>query len=150
MPDLNDLYNEMVTDHSARPQNHHPMPDATAMLEGYNPLCGDRVTVYVKVEGGRLLDISFQSRGCSYSTASGSLMTEALKGRTVEESRALHKKFHEFVTGKSGEPDDAALEKLTKAFYFMPEKPLRVKCVTLPWHTLRSALDAQKGVVSTE
>lgn len=139
--DLRDLYQEVILDHNRRPRNFGPLADANRTAEGHNPLCGDRVTVYARVEGGRIQDLSFQGSGCAISTASASLMTEALKGKTVAEARHLFEGFHDLVT-KGTEMDAASLGKLA-ALAGVREFPIRVKCATLAWHALQAAMDEQ-------
>jgi nitrogen fixation NifU-like protein len=146
MSDLRDLYQEVILDHNRRPRNFGPLPAANRRAEGHNPLCGDRVTVYLDVEGGRIRDVSFEGAGCAISTASASLMTEALKGLSLEEARTLFHGFHELVT-KGDEGED--LGKLA-VFTGVREYPMRVKCATLAWHTLMAALDAKDQPVTTE
>jgi nitrogen fixation NifU-like protein len=146
MSDLRDLYQEVILDHNRRPRNFGPLPAANRRAEGHNPLCGDRVTVYLDVEGDRIRDVSFEGAGCAISTASASLMTEALKGLSVEEARTLFHGFHELVT-KGDEGED--LGKLA-VFTGVREYPMRVKCATLAWHTLMAALDAKDQPVTTE
>ena len=150
MSDLRALYQDVILDHSKHPHNFRAMAEATRSAQGYNPLCGDKVTLYVKLEGDRIADVSFQGTGCAISTASASLMTQALKGKTRAEAEALFAKFHDFVTGKApqGQPG-AELGKLA-VFSGVTEFPVRVKCATLVWHTLRSALRGSEEVVSTE
>jgi nitrogen fixation NifU-like protein len=146
MSDLRDLYQEVILDHNRRPRNFGPLPAANRRAEGHNPLCGDRVTVYLDVEGDRIRDVSFEGAGCAISTASASLMTEALKGLSVGEARDLFRGFHELVTqGDEGED----LGKLA-VFTGVREYPMRVKCATLAWHTLMAALDARDQPVTTE
>ncbi len=148
MNDLRDLYQEVILDHNRRPRNFGPLPAANRRAEGHNPLCGDRVTVYLDLVDGRLQDIAFQGSGCAISTASASLMTEALKGLTLEDARGLFKGFHDLVTlgAAEGSPD---LGKLA-VFTGVREYPMRVKCATLAWHALMAALDAQDLPVTTE
>jgi nitrogen fixation NifU-like protein len=148
MNDLRDLYQEVILDHNRRPRNFGPLPTANRRAEGHNPLCGDRVTVYLDLAGGRLQDVAFQGSGCAISTASASLMTEALKGLTLEEARGLFKGFHDLVTlgAAEGSPE---LGKLA-VFTGVREYPMRVKCATLAWHALMAALDAQDLPVTTE
>ena len=146
MSDLRDLYQEVILDHNRRPRNFGPLAAANRRAEGHNPLCGDRVTVYLEVEGGRIRDVSFEGAGCAISTASASLMTEALKGLSLEEARTLFHGFHELVT-KGDEGED--LGKLA-VFTGVREYPMRVKCATLAWHTLMAALDAKDQPVTTE
>lgn len=150
MPDLRDLYQEVILDHSRRPQNYRVIEGATGKAEGFNPLCGDRVTVYLDLGDDRVRDISFQGQGCSISKASASLMTAAVRGKTRAEAEALFDRFHEMVTGAPGAPRDAkALGKLA-VFSGIAEFPTRVKCAVLPWHTLRAALASRGGTVTTE
>ena len=144
---LNDLYQEVILDHSKNPRNFSALPEANRKAEGYNPLCGDKVTVYLKLEDGRVQGISFVGVGCAISTASASLMTETLKGKSLMEIEALFKSFHKLVTGKGGEP--AQLGKLA-VFHGVSEFPIRVKCATLVWHTLQAALQEQQETASTE
>jgi nitrogen fixation NifU-like protein len=148
MSDLRDLYQEVILDHNRRPRNFGPLPTANRRAEGHNPLCGDRVTVYLDLADGRLRDVAFQGSGCAISTASASLMTEALKGLTLEEARGLFKGFHNLVTlgAAEGSPE---LGKLA-VFTGVREYPMRVKCATLAWHALMAALDAQDLPVTTE
>jgi nitrogen fixation protein NifU and related proteins len=150
MPDLHDLYQEVVIDHSKRPRNFRPIEGASRKAEGYNPLCGDKVAVYIKLDDGRIADVSFEGSGCAISTASASIMTEVLRGKTVEESRLLFDRFHDLVTtGGSDQTGGAALGKLA-VFSNLSQYPVRVKCATLVWHTLRAALEGGGQVISTE
>lgn len=148
--DLRDLYQEVILDHSKRPRNFHAMPEADRSAEGYNPLCGDRETVYLDLEGDVLKDVSFQGTGCAISTASASMMTESVKGRTRSEAEALFARFHDLITGSNGgKTGGPELGKLA-VFSGVREYPVRVKCATLPWHTLKAALDGAGAPVSTE
>lgn len=151
MPDLRALYQEVILDHSKKPRNYRVMEGADHQAEGYNPLCGDRVTLYVKLENRRISDLSFQGSGCAISTSSASLLTETLKGKTLDEADAMFEKFHALVTGEAEGSHDGgqSLGKLA-VFSGVAEFPLRVKCATLVWHTLRSALKGEKLTVSTE
>jgi nitrogen fixation NifU-like protein len=150
---LRELYQEVILDHSKKPRNFGGMPGATRQADGYNPLCGDRATVFVHLDGDRLSDVRFQGAGCSISTASASMMTEAVKGRTREEAEALFERFHKLVTrdaaSAAGDEADPALGKLA-VFSGVSEFPVRVKCASLPWHTLKAALDGDDRPVSTE
>jgi nitrogen fixation protein NifU and related proteins len=148
MSDLRELYQEVILDHNRHPRNFGAPAAANRRAEGNNPLCGDRVTVYLDVEDGRLRDVAFDGAGCAISTASASLMTEALKGLTVEDARALFHHFHDLVTIGAGldSPDLGSLA----AFTGVREYPMRVKCATLAWHALMAALDAKDQPVSTE
>ena len=145
--DLRDLYQEVIVDHSRRPRNFGPLPDASHQAEGFNPLCGDRLTLRLKVEDGVIEDARFEGAGCAISTASASLMTEALKGRSESEAAALFADFHTLLTG---EPKaSAALGKL-EVLAGVREFPSRIKCATLAWHTLHAALHAENRPVTTE
>ena len=149
--DLRDLYQEVILDHSKRPRNFHRLPAANRKAEGYNPLCGDRETVFLDLDGDVLKDVSFQGAGCAISTASASMMTESVKGKTKAEADALFERFHDLITGKSG-GGSAASPELGKLAVFsgVREYPVRVKCATLPWHTLKAALSGEGETVSTE
>lgn len=150
MSDLRDLYQELILDHTRHPRNFGPLPSANCQANGHNPLCGDKVTVFLNVQDDRVSDISFQGSGCAISTASASMMTESLKGKTVAEVRVLFERFHELLTGTSDRlPDVEALGKLA-VFSGVKEFPVRVKCATLAWHTMSAALDHQQQPVSTE
>ena len=150
MSDLRDLYQEVILDHSRRPRNLRKPEGTNCRAEGYNPLCGDKVTVYLQVEDGVLKDVAFEGKGCAISTASASMMTESLRGRTEAEAEVLFERFHELVTGRS-DPRTVApdLGKLV-VFSGVREFPIRVKCATLAWHTLRAALERKEEPVSTE
>jgi nitrogen fixation NifU-like protein len=145
--DLRDLYQEVILDHSKRPRNFRSMPDADRRAEGYNPLCGDRETVFVDMDGDVVKDVSFQGAGCAISTASASMMTESVKGRTRAEAESLFERFRDLIVGKGEE--SAELGKLA-VFSGVREYPVRVKCATLPWHTLKAALAQNGATVSTE
>jgi nitrogen fixation NifU-like protein len=154
MSDLRELYQTTILDHSRQPKNFHKLEDATHQAEGYNPLCGDKVRVYLKVAGDKVTDISFEGVGCAISTASASLMTEALKGKSVAHARALFEKLHATVTGRDDEDtnghDSVDIGKLA-VLEGVRQYPLRVKCATLAWHTLRNAIDGNaEDVVVTE
>ena len=143
---LQDLYQEVILDHNRRPRNFHAI-EGGQRAEGYNPLCGDRLTVYLRVQDGRIQDASFEGSGCAISKASASLMTESVKGKTVEEAEALFDRFHQMITGADDSVDN--LGKLA-VFAGVRRFPIRAKCATLPWHTLRAAVQARDEVVSTE
>jgi nitrogen fixation protein NifU and related proteins len=151
MSDLRELYQEVIFDHYRRPRNCGVLPQANRKAEGYNPLCGDRVTLYLLVEDGIVKDVRFEGTGCAIATASASMMTEALKGRTEVEAEALFGRFHDMVTAppNAPSPGDQALGKLA-TLSGVREFPARVKCATLAWHTLRAALHDNGGIVSTE
>jgi nitrogen fixation NifU-like protein len=153
MSDLRELYQEVILDHYKKPRNFRQLPHANRRLEGYNPLCGDKVTVFLQVADGQVRDIGFQGTGCAISTASASLMTEALKGKPVEVVEATFRAFHELVTGQpaaqgknASPPELGKLEVLAGVREF----PVRVKCATLAWHTMRGALHGADQPVSTE
>jgi len=148
MSDLRSLYQEIIVDHNKHPRNFHKPPDADRAAEGDNPLCGDRLTVYVKMAGGVIREIGFVGTGCAISKASASLMTESMAGKTEQEADALFERFHAMVAG-SDPPDRSGLGKL-EALAGVREFPVRVKCATLAWHTLRAALKTPGGAVSTE
>jgi nitrogen fixation NifU-like protein len=147
MSDLRDLYQETILDHNKRPRNFKKLEDANRSADGYNPLCGDKVKVYLRVEDGRVQDLSFEGSGCAISKASASVMTESLKGKSVQEVESIFKRFRDLVMGKAGETDD--LGKLV-VFSGVCEFPTRVKCATLAWHALQAALQEHKEAVSTE
>lgn len=147
MADLSGLYQEVILDHSKRPRNFRVIDDATAHAEGYNPLCGDRLTLYLRLDGDRISDIAFKGSGCAISTASASILTETLKGKTRAEAEKLFETFHDLVTGHG-----AAGSNLGKLAVFsgVSEFPTRVKCATLSWHTLKSALAGEAVPATTE
>jgi nitrogen fixation protein NifU and related proteins len=145
---VDDLYQEIILDHSRRPRNCHPMDDATSKVEGYNPLCGDKLRLYLKMNGDVVEDASFVGSGCAISTASASLMTETMKGKSRQEALALMERFHDLLT-----TDTPAAKDLGKLVVFcgVRDYPARVKCATLAWHTLKSALTNETAEpVSTE
>lgn len=149
MTDLQDLYQDLILDHGRRPRNFKPLEDANRSAEGYNPLCGDKVKIYIKMDGDVVKDISFQGSGCAISTASASIMTETLKGKTRAEADKLFETFHDLLTGQPAQFDSPELGKLA-VFSGVSEFPIRVKCATLSWHTLRAAMKGNGEVVSTE
>lgn len=150
MPILRELYQEVILDHNKHPRNYRVMESPTAKTEGFNPLCGDHYTVYVKVENGTIVDVSFQGAGCAISKASASVMSQTLKGKTVAEARVLFEEFHRLVTeGKGSEDDMERLGRLA-AFSGVSEFPARVKCASLAWHTVKAALEGNSGNVTTE
>lgn len=150
MSDLRELYQEMILDHCKRPRNFHSLADANHQADGFNRLCGDKLRVYVKLANGLIEDIAFEGDGCCISKASSSMMTEALKGKTVAEAHRLFEQFHGVLTGPPDEiPDVPELGKLA-VFAGVREFPVRVKCATLAWHTLEAALKEDDKTVSTE
>lgn len=151
MSDLRDLYQEVILDHGRNPRNFHPMAHPSRQVEGYNPLCGDRLTLYLRIEDDRVSDVSFQGAGCAISVASASLLSETMVGKTVAEAEEVFQSFHEMLTGERGQAfDEKKLGKLA-VFAGVCEFPTRVKCATLAWHTFNSALKGEEGgTVSTE
>lgn len=150
MSELQDLYQELILDHYKRPRNQRRLDAANHRAEGRNPLCGDHINVYLRLEGDRVQDVAFEGGGCAISTASASMMTEMLKGKSVAEAQQIFGKFHALVTGRLADaqagPDLGKLE----VFAGVSQYPVRVKCATLAWHTLEAALRDDGKVVSTE
>ena len=147
---LRELYQEVILDHSRSPRNFGDLKSANHHAEGYNPLCGDRLTLFLDLEGDLVKSAAFKGSGCAISTASASMMTEAVRGKTVQEAKQLFEQFHELVTGENGlDVDEEALGKL-KIFSGVREYPTRVKCATLCWHTLRAACGNESEAVTTE
>ena len=148
--DLRDLYQDIILDHGQKPRNFHPLANPSHSAKGHNPLCGDRVTVYLQVEGDHIADVSFEGRGCAISTASSSLMTEVLKGKTLDEAHQLFRAFHAQVTGGGGEelpePLEEDFDRLTP-LSGVSAYPARVKCATLAWHAFEAAL-ASGGIAA--
>ncbi len=147
--DLRDLYQEVIFDHNRNPRNFRVMENADRKVEGFNPLCGDRLTLFLKMDDKQIVDACFQGSGCAISTASVSLMTEIVKGKTEAEAETLFKQFHEMTTGKEEEIDLEAIGKLA-VLAGVREYPARVKCATLAWHTLDAALKNEEKSISTE
>jgi nitrogen fixation NifU-like protein len=150
--ELEDLYQDIILDHNRRPANFRPMAHADRAVEADNPLCGDRLTLFLKLEDGRVADIAFQGAGCAISMASASLLTERIKGATVSEAEQLFEIMHRVLTG-SARPEDAAVDLGSlAALSGVRRYPMRVKCATLSWHALKAALDGSDGddIVSTE
>ena len=149
MSDLRELYQQVILDHNKNPRNFHELPAATSKVDGYNPLCGDHYTVFVELDGDRIKDVGFTGSGCAISKASATVMSSSIKGKSTEEAHKLFDVFHRLVTGDPGGLSAAELGRLA-AFSGVSEFPARVKCATLAWHTLKSAIDGQQQVVSTE
>jgi nitrogen fixation protein NifU and related proteins len=147
--DLRDLYQEVIFDHNRNPRNFRVIENADRKVEGFNPLCGDRLTLYLKMDRDKITDCSFQGSGCAISTASVSLMTEIIKDKTEAEAEALFKLFHEMTTGKEENIQLEAVGKLA-VLAGVREYPARVKCATLAWHTLDAALKNESQSISTE
>lgn len=146
--DLRELYQEIIIDHNRNPRNCHTMEQATTQANGFNPLCGDKLTVFVQVSNDLVTDVSFVGCGCAISQASASLMTEAIKGKTLEQAHALFHQFHQMLTQDDQVPL-ASMDKLT-VLAGVKAYPARVKCATLAWHTLEAALNKEAKVISTE
>jgi nitrogen fixation NifU-like protein len=149
MSELRDLYQDVILEHSKAPRNFRELPAANHKAEGFNPLCGDRFTIYVTTEGDAIRDITFQGSGCAISKASASMMTQSLKGKSTAEAAKIFERFHKLVTGHESSNGEAELGKLT-VFSGVSEFPVRVKCATLAWHTLQAALGDKQEAVSTE
>jgi nitrogen fixation NifU-like protein len=149
MSDLRELYQQVILDHSKKPRNFQKLDGANRTAEGHNPLCGDQVTLYVQVEDDVIRRIGFQGSGCAISKASASMMTDSVKGKTTAEAQGLFERFHDLLTGKGGPGDPGDLGKLA-VFSGVREFPVRVKCATLAWHTLRAALEGKGEPISTE
>ena len=154
MSDLRDLYQQVILDHNRKPRNFRVLPGANHTAEGYNPLCGDEITLYLSVEDGVIKDAAFQGKGCAISKASASMMTASVIGKLVDEVDALFHRVHAMLTGdvsasREGSPDGGGLGKLA-VFAGVREFPSRIKCASLPWHTLRAALSGAREAVTTE
>lgn len=149
MSDLRELYQQVILDHYKNPRNYRELPDATAHVEGYNPLCGDHYTVFVQLDGDTVKEVTFTGNGCAISKASASVMSATVKGKSKDEAEKLFDTFHRLVTGDMSGLNAADLGRLA-AFSGVSEFPARVKCATLAWHTLRTALEGKEQTVSTE
>jgi nitrogen fixation NifU-like protein len=149
MSDLRELYQQVILDHNKNPRNFREMADATSRVEGYNPLCGDHYTVFLRTNGEKIEEVSFTGSGCAISKASASVMSSTVKGKSRDEAEQLFDVFHRLVTGDQSGLDAAELGRLA-AFSGVSEFPARVKCATLAWHTLRNALEGRDDKVSTE
>lgn len=148
--DVRDLYRELIVDHNRNPRNFREIADPVQIAEGFNPLCGDRLTVYLTTEGDRITDLSFRGVGCAISVASASLMTEHLKGKTTDEAKELFENMHSMLTGDPGSAIDETRMGKLMALAGVCEFPARVKCASLCWHTLRSALQNDSSTATTE
>jgi nitrogen fixation protein NifU and related proteins len=146
--DLKDLYRDIIVDHNRHPRNFREMPQADRRADGFNPLCGDKLTIFVQLDGERIADVSFHGSGCAISVASASLLTESIKGRTIAEAEQIFRQMHQLLTREDGDVEVASLGKLG-ALSGVREFPARVKCASLCWHTLDAALHRQDQV-STE
>ncbi len=150
MPELSELYQEVILDHNRSPRNFRRLEAPTRTVEGRNPLCGDHLTLYVRLSGDVIDDVSFQGSGCAISKASASLMTDAVRGKTIAEAQTLFAGFHEMVTGEPGRPADVETLGKLSVFSGVCEFPVRVKCASLAWHTLQAALQSDQDTISTE
>ncbi len=149
MSDLSELYQEILLEHNSKPRNFRKLEEATRSAEGYNPLCGDRITLYLSLEDGVIADVAFQGSGCAISRASASMLTQSIKGQTVAKAREIFGAFHQMLTEPGAELDYEVLgdlETLSGVVAF----PTRIKCAVLAWHTMQAALDGQGEAVSTE
>lgn len=145
--DLSELYQEVILDHSRTPRNFRVLEGANRVAEGRNPICGDHYTVYLKLDGDRISEVSFQGSGCAISKASASIMTEELKGKTKAEAEKIFHKFHDLITtGAGGGPENGKLAVMAGVHKF----PNRVKCAILPWHAIEACLEGKKDPISTE
>lgn len=149
MSDLRELYQQVILDHNKNPRNFREMADATSAVDGYNPLCGDHYKIFLKMEDQTIREVSFTGSGCAISKASASVMSSTMKGKSKEEAEQLFETFHRLVTGDVSGLSAADLGRLA-AFSGVSEFPARVKCATLAWHTLKSALEGKNDHVSTE
>jgi nitrogen fixation protein NifU and related proteins len=149
MSNLEALYQEVILDHNRKPRNFREMENADRRIEGRNPLCGDEITLWVKLEGDKVADISFKGTGCAVSKSSASLMTSTVKGKTVDETLELFNRFHQMITGKLADGERDTMGSLA-ALGGVSKFPIRVKCASLAWHALRSALEGNADEVSTE
>jgi nitrogen fixation protein NifU and related proteins len=149
MSELRELYQQVILDHNKNPRNFHELPQATSKVEGYNPLCGDHYTIYLELEGDTIKDVGFTGSGCAISKASASVMSTSVKGKSRADANRMFDVFHRLVTGENAGLDTADLGRLA-AFSGVSEFPARVKCATLAWHTLHSALAGEQEKVSTE
>jgi len=147
--DLRELYQDIILEHSKHPRNFGKLAEANRQARGNNPLCGDRITLALKLDGDRIADAKFEAKGCAISVASASMMTEMVKGKTTDEARALFEQFHGLVTGKPMNDESDDLDRLA-ALSGVRDFPSRIKCATLPWHALTAALEGTQDEVRTE
>ena len=149
MSDLTDLYQEILLDHNSKPRNFRKLEDANRSADGYNPLCGDQITLYLKLEDDVITDVGFQGHGCAISKASASMLTQSIKGKSVDDSKAVFNEFHKMLTETGAELDYDLLDDL-EMLSGVSEYPVRIKCAVLCWHTLQAALANEDEVISTE
>ncbi|MCG8408797.1 MAG: SUF system NifU family Fe-S cluster assembly protein [Phycisphaerales bacterium] len=151
MTDLNELYEAQILDHNKSPRNRRRLEDADRRADGYNPLCGDKITVFIDLEDDLVKEVTFEGSGCAISTASASMMTQSLKGKTLDEAKALFAKFHSLITGEPCEIQNGPELGKLEVFSGVCQYPARVKCATLAWHTVNAALEGDvDDIVSTE
>jgi nitrogen fixation NifU-like protein len=143
MSELNELYQQVILDHNKKPRNFRKLENASHTAEGYNPLCGDQLTVYVNVAGDAVQEIAFEGSGCAISKAAASMMTQAVKGKSREQAEELFREFHSMVTGELDEETEESMLGNLRIFAGVRDFPVRVKCATLPWHTMQAALNKQ-------
>ena len=148
MSEINELYQDLILDHTKKPRNFKVLEGANRHIEGYNPLCGDRYTIYLDMDGDVIKDVSFQGSGCAISKSSASMMTTIVKGKTKADAESIFENFHKMITGEAG-VDKNKIGKL-EVFHGVSEFPVRVKCASLAWHTLKSALAGDATTVTTE
>ena len=148
MSELSELYQQVILDHNKKPRNFRKLETANHTAEGYNPLCGDQLTIYVNLEDNRVTDVGFEGSGCAISKASASMMTQAVKGKSKEQAENLFKEFHSMVTGELDEENEENTLGNLKIFAGVREFPVRVKCATLPWHTMHAALNKEEQASS--
>ena len=148
MSEINELYQDVILDHTKKPRNFKVLENANRHIEGYNPLCGDRYTIYLDMDGDVIKDVSFQGSGCAISKSSASMMTTIVKGKKRAEAEEIFENFHKMITGEAG-VDKNKIGKL-EVFHGVSEFPVRVKCASLAWHTLKSALAGDEKIVTTE
>ena len=149
MSELSELYQQVILDHNKKPRNFRKLENANHTADGYNPLCGDQLTIYLDLEDGLVKEVGFEGSGCAISKASASMMTQAVKGKSKEQAETLFQEFHSMVTGELNEETDENNLGNLRIFAGVREFPVRVKCATLPWHTLHAALN-RESLVSTE
>ena len=149
MPDLSELYQEILLEHNNKPRNFYKLEDADRTADGFNPLCGDKIALYLKLNGGVISDVGFQGSGCAISRASASMLTQSVKGCSVERAGEIFDAFHRMLTEPGEEPDYDTLEDL-ESLAGVAEFPTRIKCAILPWHTLKAALQGSQESVTTE
>jgi len=150
MSELSELYQQVILDHNKKPRNFRKLETANHTAEGYNPLCGDQLTIYVNLEDNRVTDVGFEGSGCAISKASASMMTQAVKGKSKEQAENLFKEFHSMVTGELDEENEENTLGNLKIFAGVREFPVRVKCATLSWHTMKAALEGEEKATSEE